>query len=449
MIGDLRLGSESSFPSNLTKLNDEILFSADNGTYGYELWATYLHSDLYVHKSVDPAMAVAPGTPITYMLMFNNASDNLYTNIVLVDALPAYLTNIHYTSSGAVITETGSVPYTWLVEDLAPGDGGIVTISGVLSSNLSGGLIITNTAIITTTGVETNTADNTSSAVVVVASVAPAAVADVASTEEDALAMIDVLGNDADLNGDPLFIGTLASPSHGAASISGTVVLYTPTLDFNGIDLFTYTVSDGFLTDTATVSITVTPVNDLPVAEAGSDQTVSEGAPLQFTGIVTDVDSTTHAILWTFGDGTILTGTFTPSHTYADDGIYPVTLVVTDTEGGVGSDTTAVTVTNVTPVLVNVPADLSVTVNQPFSFTVTFTDPGLLDTFSILIEWETGITETFELDAGASSFSASHTYGLAGDYTVIFYIADDGGIISGKFWVIVTEHMLYLPIVTR
>ncbi len=50
---------------------------------------------------------------------------------------------------------------------------------------------------------------------------------------------------------------------------------YTPGANFHGTDSFTYTVSDGTLTDTATVAITVTPVNDAPVA-ANDSYTATE-----------------------------------------------------------------------------------------------------------------------------------------------------------------------------
>jgi VCBS repeat-containing protein len=95
---------------------------------------------------------------------------------------------------------------------------------------------------------------------------APVALDDVATTDEDVAVSIDVLANDDDV--DSAFEVTAFS---GAAN--GTVAqnpdgtfTYTPNADFNGTDSFTYTLSDGALEDTATVTITVNPVNDAPVA---------------------------------------------------------------------------------------------------------------------------------------------------------------------------------------
>ena len=94
--------------------------------------------------------------------------------------------------------------------------------------------------------------------------VPPQAQGDAAETAEDTPLIIAVLSNDHDENGDPLSISAVGTPANGASVISGTTLIYTPTLNFNGIDLFTYTISDGALSDTAPVTITVTPVNDAP-----------------------------------------------------------------------------------------------------------------------------------------------------------------------------------------
>jgi VCBS repeat-containing protein len=71
---------------------------------------------------------------------------------------------------------------------------------------------------------------------------------------------------------------------------------YTPAVDFVGDDVFTYTVSDpDGLTDTATVTITVTNVNDDPEITTNDGLTVDEGAEATITTAmleVTDVDNT-------------------------------------------------------------------------------------------------------------------------------------------------------------
>ena len=96
----------------------------------------------------------------------------------------------------------------------------------------------------------------------------PLAVKDSATTAEETAKTIPVLANDSDVDGDALSVTALTIPANGAASINlnGTVT-YTPTKDFNGVDTFAYTLSDGNGgSRVTTVSVTVTPVNDAPEA---------------------------------------------------------------------------------------------------------------------------------------------------------------------------------------
>jgi hypothetical protein len=99
------------------------------------------------------------------------------------------------------------------------------------------------------------------------ANVAPDAVDDNASVAEDSGAnLIDVLANDTDANGDTLTVTAVTQGAHGSVANNGTSVSYTPAANYFGPDSFTYTVDDGNgESDTATVSVTVTNVNDPPV----------------------------------------------------------------------------------------------------------------------------------------------------------------------------------------
>jgi hypothetical protein len=92
---------------------------------------------------------------------------------------------------------------------------------------------------------------------IVVADAPPMAVDDSATTFVDTAVTIGVLVNDSELNGDPLLLAGVGTPSDGIAAISGDTVVYTPALGFVGTDAFTYTASDGSLTDVATVTVLV------------------------------------------------------------------------------------------------------------------------------------------------------------------------------------------------
>ncbi|HIF5609418.1 TPA: tandem-95 repeat protein [Vibrio parahaemolyticus] len=102
---------------------------------------------------------------------------------------------------------------------------------------------------------------------------APNAENDVITTEEDTAVTIDVLVNDSDVEGDALSIQSASVPSEqGSVDIVDGKLVFTPAENFNGEATITYIVTDGDLTDEANVTVTVTPVNDSPVAV---DDTVS------------------------------------------------------------------------------------------------------------------------------------------------------------------------------
>ncbi|PCK32823.1 hypothetical protein CEX98_05150 [Pseudoalteromonas piscicida] len=71
----------------------------------------------------------------------------------------------------------------------------------------------------------------------------------------------------SDADGDTLTMELVSQPQSGVVQIQGTVFTYTPLPNFNGTDVFTYTVSDNeFKSNTASVTMTVTSVNDVPIA---------------------------------------------------------------------------------------------------------------------------------------------------------------------------------------
>jgi VCBS repeat-containing protein len=112
------------------------------------------------------------------------------------------------------------------------------------------------------------------------------AVDDTATTEEDTPVDIDVLANDIDVEGNA-FVASVTQGTSGSVSINpnGTVK-YTPNANFNGSDSFTYTLDTG---DTANVSVTVTPVDDLPVA-VDDTATTDEDTPVDIDVLANDTD---------------------------------------------------------------------------------------------------------------------------------------------------------------
>jgi VCBS repeat-containing protein len=124
----------------------------------------------------------------------------------------------------------------------------------------------------------------------------PVAMDDEYTTKEDTPLIIDtpgVISNDSDIDSIDLSTALQNEPSHGSLemSIDGSFT-YTPTLNFNGVDTFTYNLSDGYLTASATVTITVTAINDAPEAEDDSyDAVMNETLTVLSPGVLhNDVD---------------------------------------------------------------------------------------------------------------------------------------------------------------
>jgi hypothetical protein len=127
---------------------------------------------------------------------------------------------------------------------------------------------------------------------VIHANTPPVANDDEVTTDEDTPLVIAVLDNDFDGDRDPLTVSSVTQGANGSVIINGDdTVTYTPDDDFHGGDAFTYTIHDGQGGEaTATVSVTVNPVNDAPTAIVLSNAAVDENAPGAVIGEVTVID---------------------------------------------------------------------------------------------------------------------------------------------------------------
>jgi len=150
---------------------------------------------------------------------------------------------------------------------------------------------------------------------------APVAVDDDVTTAEDTPVTIAVLDNDTDADGDTLTVVSATQPTNGATVVNAdNTVSYTPNANFNGADTFVYTLSDGNLTATATVTVNVTPVNDAPVAVNDTATTTAGDAvvvPVLANDSDVDGDALTVTAVTNPGNGTAaITGssvTYTPN----------------------------------------------------------------------------------------------------------------------------------------
>lgn len=123
----------------------------------------------------------------------------------------------------------------------------------------------------------------------------PSAADDAVATDEDVTAAIadaTLLANDTDPEHHTLAVSDVGNALHGTVSHTGTQVSFVPDANYNGPASFDYTITDGTLTSTAHVAITVNAVDDPPVAVADS-ATLDESATAAVIDVLandTDID---------------------------------------------------------------------------------------------------------------------------------------------------------------
>nr|WP_237726584.1 Ig-like domain-containing protein [Corallococcus coralloides] len=163
-----------------------------------------------------------------------------------------------------------------------------------------------------------------------------------ATTPEDTPVAITIPAADPD--GDVLDF-TFTLPGHGTLTGTGASVTYTPNANFAGVDTFQVTVSDGKKQASATVSVTVSPVNDAPVADSAA-VTVGYNTSTPITLVATDVDGDALTFTVTAPAHGTLSGTgaqwlYTPDADF--QGADPFTFTASD--GARTSNTATVSIT--------------------------------------------------------------------------------------------------------
>ncbi len=217
----------------------------------------------------------------------------------------------------------------------------------------------------------------------------------------------------------------------------------------NGNYTVTFTLVDddgGVATETLAMQILVD--NVAPVVTAGTGDTINEGDTFSLSGAgfsdAGTADTHTAVVDWDDGSSSAgavtespfgppgstggTTGTVDASHVFGDDGDYKVLVTVADDDGGVSSDSLIVTVLNVAPT-VDAGEGQSVLEGDSVLVAAAFTDPGLLDSHSALIDWGDGtVTEGF-VNAEARTVTGRHAYADNGAYQVAVTVNDgDGGV---------------------
>ena len=215
----------------------------------------------------------------------------------------------------------------------------------------------------------------------------PVANDDVYTIDEDAVSVLPVRSNDTDADGDATTIATFSQGTLGTVNSSGDTLIYTPQLNVSGVDSFTYAIADGNGgSDTASVVVTILPVNDAPVADAGPDQNVLVNDLVTLDGSgTTDVDGPEIFYVWQFeqrplGSSVTLANANSVSPTFTPDlaGDYLVNLIANDGIDASVADEIRITASSAPPtILFLAPDDASVDTNDSLTLTLTLDQPAL------------------------------------------------------------------------
>jgi uncharacterized repeat protein (TIGR01451 family) len=130
-------------------------------------------ADVGIRKARLPEVA-RPGDAVTYTLTYSNSGPNVATAVVITDLVPVELSNVQVISTGVAITQVPGTHYIWRVANLFPGQDGVITLTAVVSSNLTGMVELTNQAVIDALGVDPDASDNVASVSLQVDAVVPA-----------------------------------------------------------------------------------------------------------------------------------------------------------------------------------------------------------------------------------------------------------------------------------
>ena len=197
------------------------------------------------------------------------------------------------------------------------------------------------------------------------------------------------------------------------------------------------------ISDHDPVLVDLNPANNPPLANAGGPYSANEGSSVALSATGSDPDGAAVTFAWDLNNDNVFE-TAGQNATFAavdGPGAYTVQVQVTDETGAKSVAQAVVNVANVNPSVgaVSGPID-PLAVNTPANVSVTFTDPGVLDTHTAVWDWGDGTTSAGAVSeaSGSGTASGSHSYAAPGVYAVAVTVKDkDNGTAQGSFQYVV------------
>ncbi|MBU1870249.1 MAG: PKD domain-containing protein [Candidatus Omnitrophica bacterium] len=226
----------------------------------------------------------------------------------------------------------------------------------------------------------------------------------------------------SDRNNDPLTYSASGLPSGASFNTNTLQFSWTPNYAQAGKYNPTFAVSDGELSDSETITITVTNVNQPPIAViTAAPRTGKAPLSVRFSSTGTsDPDGTIESFNWQFGDGATSTEQ-NPEHIYSSEGTYTASLTITDNDGANDSETVSITVRhpNRKPIF-NAITNKTTAEGQAMSFSVSAAD----EDADPLAYSAQSLPSGASFNTSTRTFSWTPSYTQAGQYTVNFNVTD-------------------------
>ncbi|QHW31382.1 tandem-95 repeat protein [Paenibacillus rhizovicinus] len=437
---DVDTGSTLTFANAADPAHGTLIVNSATGAYTYTPASDYNGSDSFTFTVSDGTLTSAPATIDITVIAVNNAPTGT----------PAAATTDEDTALTGTLTgtdvDTAAASLTF-AKAADPAHGTLtVEANGAYTYTPASNYNGSDSFTFTVSDGEFASVPATISITVNPVNDAPAGTAASETTAEDTALSGTLTGTDAETAAASLTFAKATDPEHGTLTVNSAsgAYTYTPDGDYSGSDSFTFTVSDGELTSApATISITVTAINDAPTATAASETTAEDTA---FSGTLSGTDVDTAAASLTFAKaadpahGTVTVEangayTYTPNHDYSGSDSFTFTV----SDGAVTSApaTIGITVNPVNDAPAGTDASATTAEDTALSGTLSGTDAETAAaslTFAKATDPEHGEV-TVDETTGAYTYTPASNYNGSDSFT---FTVSDGALTSDPATISIT-----------